>query len=459
MIRLTTQEHGTTRPINAMELRAVLDDATYRRLEKYPCGSLPEYERRIRAGAEPAFSLHKVAAGDSFAVQVQASYFVGVDWVFPDAVSIRVLPKVERIDMPAMLKRVLEVADAVKELDGLLCVRQREKPIPDAEDCDRFLLFVAAAFLKISRRIVRKGLLKSFRTEEEIFRYRVKGKFRVSDTLRKMRFGDPFARSVCSPQSFDADTPANRFLKLVLRRMHAVLAARAKALGSVGRILADEAARLLRAFDVVSDIRTWRSSETTPVVNPLFTEYTAALQLGRKFLLHKGIGAFEKAEREPRRILPYWIDMAQLFELYVLADLRGNAAVRDVQYHRLFKPGGEPDFLVDLQGPEIPFKCCVADAKYKPKYVDDELYKDDARQLSGYGRVTKVIDWMSTRGHSNRKHIIPCLIIHPDQSSEDKHVDFSKLRPLKHWEDFWKIGIQIPHQQANKGLDGDNSES
>ena len=110
-------------------------------------------------------------------------------------------------------------------------------------------------------------------------------------------------------------------------------------------------------------------------------------------------------------------------------------------------------------GPEIPFKCCVADAKYKPKYVDDELYKDDARQLSGYGRVTKVIDWMSARGHSNRKHIIPCLIIHPDQSSENKHVDFSKLRPLKHWEDFWKIGIQIPHQQANKGLDEDNSEA
>ena len=68
-------------------------------------------------------------------------------------------------------------------------------------------------------------------------------------------------------------------------------------------------------------------------------------------------------------------------------------------------------------------------------------------------------DWMSARGHSDRKHIIPCLIIHPDQSSENKHVDFSKLRPLKHWEDFWKIGIQIPHQQASKGLDEGNSEA
>ena len=459
MIRLTTQEHGTTSPISATELKTVLDDASYLHLERHPFGPLPEYERRIRTDAEPAFTVYKMAADDGFAIQVRASYFIGVDWVIPGAVSILVLPKVERLDMPAMLKRVLGVADAAKEFDGLLSVRYWEKPIPDAEDCDRFLLFVAAAFLKITQRIVRKGLLKSFRTEEEIFRYRVKGKLRVSDTLRKMRFGDPFARAVCSPQSFDDDTPANRFLKLVLRRMHSVLAARSKALGSVGRILADEATRLLRAFGEVSDIRTWRSSETTPAVNPIFTEYTAALQLGRKFLLHEGIGAFKKAEREPRRILPYWIDMAQLFELYVLADLRGNAAVRDVQYHRLFKPGGEPDFLVDLQGPEIPFECCVADAKYKPKYVNDELYKDDARQLSGYGRVTKVIDWMSARGHSDRKHIIPCLIIHPDQSSENKHVDFSKLRPLKHWEDFWKIGIQIPHQQASKGLDEGNSEA
>ena len=267
MIRLTTQEHGTTSPISATELKTVLDDASYLHLERHPFGPLPEYERRIRTDAEPAFTVYKMAADDGFAIQVRASYFIGVDWVIPGAVSILVLPKVERLDMPAMLKRVLGVADAVKEFDGLLSVRHWEKPIPDAEDCDRFLLFVAAAFLKITQRIVRKGLLKSFRTEEEIFRYRVKGKLRVSDTLRKMRFGDPFTRAVCSPQSFDDDTPANRFLKLVLRRMHSVLAARSKALGSVGRILADEATRLLRAFGEVSDIRTWRSSETTPDIH------------------------------------------------------------------------------------------------------------------------------------------------------------------------------------------------
>ena len=235
MIRLTTREHGTTSPISATELKTVLDDASYLHLERHPFGPLPEYERRVRTDAEPAFTVYKMAADDGFAIQVRASYFIGVDWVIPGAVSILVLPKVERLDMPAMLKRVLGVADAVKEFDGLLSVRHWEKPIPDAEDCDRFLLFVAAAFLKITQRIVRKGLLKSFRTEEEIFRYRVKGKLRVSDTLRKMRFGDPFARAVCSPQSFDDDTPANRFLKLVLRRMHSVLAARSKALGAVAK--------------------------------------------------------------------------------------------------------------------------------------------------------------------------------------------------------------------------------
>ena len=58
--------------------------------------------------------------------------------------------------MPAMLKRVLGVADAVKEFDGLLSVRHWEKPIPDAEDCDRFLLFVAAAFLKITSALCAK---------------------------------------------------------------------------------------------------------------------------------------------------------------------------------------------------------------------------------------------------------------------------------------------------------------
>lgn len=459
MIRLTTKERGTTRPISASELRAILDDATYRRIEKHPFGPISEYKRRIRDNAEPAFTVNKVTDGESFAVQIEASYFVGVDWVFPDAVSILMRPKVEGVDMPKMLERVLSIPDAIKESDKLLTVRQREKPISDAEDCDRFLLFVAVAFLQNIRRIVRKGLLKSFRTEDETLRYRVKGKLRVSDTLRKMRVGDPFARTVCSPQRFDADTSANRILKLVLRRMHNVLAARTKALGSNGRNLTSETTRLLRAFVEVSDMETWHRGEATPVVNPVFSEYIAALQLGRKFLLYEGIAAFAKTECKPRRIVPYWIDMARVFELYVLADLRRNAAVQDVLYRRPFKPNLEPDFLLDLLGAEIPFNCCVADAKYKTQYANDENDTDGARQLSGYARPKKVIDWMSAHGHSDRRHIVPCLIIHPDQSSENEHIDFSKLRPLKYREDFWKIGIKIPLQQVNERLDEDNSQA
>lgn len=44
MIRLTTQEHGTTSPISATELKTVLDDASYLHLERHPFGPLPEYE-------------------------------------------------------------------------------------------------------------------------------------------------------------------------------------------------------------------------------------------------------------------------------------------------------------------------------------------------------------------------------------------------------------------------------
>lgn len=442
VIHLTIREHEASRPVGAEELRSVLDDAAYRRIEEHPVGTL--FQQRVKDNAEPAFSAVKIATSDGFAVQVQGSYFVGIDWVFPGAVSVQVLPKVWDIDMPAMLKRALGTADSVKELDGLVTVRQSEKPIPEAEECDRFLLFVAAAFLQITRRIVRKGLLKSFRTEDETFRYRIKGKLCVSETLRKMRFGDPFARAVCSPQRFDADTPANRFLKFVLRRISALLSSRAKALGSAGRLLSGEAARLLRSFGEVSDLRTWSRGDAAPVVNPVFSEYVAALKLGRQFHLQEGIGAFQKSESEPRRIIPYWIDMTQLFELYVLADLHDNRWVRDVIYHRSFKPGGVPDYLVDLQGVGLPFECCVVDAKYKPRYAEQELGLNDARQLSGYGRLKSVISWMTQRGHSDRKYIVPCLVVYADPSSENERVDFTKLTPLTHWEDFWKIGIRLP---------------
>lgn len=442
MIRLTAQEHGTTRPISAEVLRAVLDDATYRRIAEQDFGKI--FERMVKLNAEPAFTVIKIRAGESFVLQVQCSYFVGVDWVFRDAISIQVLPKIEDLDMPVILERVISTVDAIKEFDDLITIQHGKKPIPGAQDCDRFLLFIAAAFLQITRRIVRKGLLNTFRTEEVILQYRVKGRLRVSDTLRQMRLGDPFARAICSPQRFDADSQANRFLKFILRRMHALLSTHSKALGSSGRILTSEAARLLRAFGEVSDTRTWRQGEAVPVVNPLYSEYDAAFKFGRKFLLQEGIGAFKKSNQDSGRIVPYWIDMSQLFELYVFADLLGNKSVRDILYHRNFRPGGQPDFLIHLQGAGLPFKCCVADTKYKPRYMDQELNLNDARQVAGYGRLRKVVEWMFERGLSHHKHIVPCLIVHPDHSSKNKHVDFTKLQSLQHWEDFWKIGISLP---------------
>ena len=442
MILLLTREHEPAE-ISAKELRAVLDDTAYRRIEAHPCGLL--FEKKLKPNAEPAFTVSKVQDGADFWLRVDCAYFIGIDWVFENAVSIRVVPKVSDVDAPAILERVLGVAESVKELEGLLCVDLNGKPVPEAHDCNRLLLFIAAAFLKIVQRIVRKGLLKTFRTEETTYRYRVKGRLRVSETLRQMRTSDPFARTACSPQRFDADSPANRFLKLVLRRMNSVLSAQTMALGSAERLFAGESARLLRAFGEVGDLSTWHKGAALPSVNPIFSEYVAALKLGRKFLMLEGLGAFEPhPNKEPQRVVPYWIDMAQLFELYVLAALRENALTEDVRYHRTFKVGGQPDFLLTLGGTEAPFTCCVADAKYKSKYAEKELDLDDARQLAGYGRLKSVIDWATERGRGERNHIIPCLIIYPNAAAQSEQIDFSKLEALKHWEDFWKVGLRLP---------------
>ena len=442
MIHLSTREHETAE-IDAWELRRVLDDASYRRIEAHPCGLL--FEKRIKPNAEPAFRVRKVQAGAEFSLRVECAYFIGIDWVFENAVSIRVLPKVSKIDVPAMLERVLVFSESIRELDGLLCIELNAKPVPEPQDCNRLLLFIAAAFLKIVRRIVRKGLLKTFRTEETTYRYRVKGKLRVSETLRQMRSTDPFARTACSPQCFDADSPANRYLKLVLRRMYSVLSAQTMALGSAERLFAAESARLLQAFGEVSDLSTWHWGATLPIVNPIFSEYVAALKLGRKFLMLEGFGAFETQQIErTKRIVPYWIDMAQLFELYALAALRENALTELVRYHRTFKVGGQPDFLLKLCGAKAPFACCVADAKYKSKYAEKELDLNDARQLAGYGRLKSVIDWAAERGAGERSHIIPCLIIYPNAAAQNEQIDFSKLEALKHWEAFWKVGIRLP---------------
>ncbi len=429
--------------VSCLELKAVLSREQYQALEDLPFKKIAE--RTIEGKNVPAFCVSKEASTEGFQLRIECAFFAGVDWVIPGGLSIRVLPKLtakQVVDMPTMLATALSASQDISLFKGLLTILPREKPVPDAQDCERLLLFVAAAYLKVVRRIVRKGLQQSFRTEDAVLRYRIKGKLRVSETLLGMRMGDPFARTVCAPQRFDEDSPVNRFLKAVLKRVLTYLTLQVNPFHASRRVFIEEATWLLRAFRNVSDLQAWTERSVPTAVNPVFKDYVAAVNLGRRFMRFLGLGAFRAEDLQS--IVPYWIDMAQLFELFVHAGLGRNPAVRCIEYHRNLKVGGIPDYLLEVDASKAPFGCCVADAKYKPVYEMSDAILSDARQVSGYSRLKEVIGWMLAHGFPNGRNIVPCLLIYPNQSNGGDGIDFNKLEPLVYWEGFWKLGIRLP---------------
>jgi 5-methylcytosine-specific restriction endonuclease McrBC regulatory subunit McrC len=118
---------------------------------------------------------------------------------------------------------------------------------------------------------------------------------------------------------------------------------------------------------------------------------------------------------------PYWIDMSKLFELYVYHKLCDAFPDADIQYHKKVNRQ-EPDIL--FKGPDD--SKYVIDAKYKPKYEEGHILKDDARQICGYTRMRKVYEIL---GVATDK-VIPAVIIYPTFNGHDLQRKTFKKRNL-----------------------------
>ena len=67
------------------------------------------------------------------------------------------------------------------------------------------------------------------------------------------------------------------------------------------------------------------------------------------------------------------------------------------------------------------------DAKYKPRYKNGNPTKEDARQLSGYSRLTSVYEELGI----NDDHIIPVYIIYPKGLGEIPDTQNEQAEDIK----------------------------
>ena len=373
--------------------------------------------------------------------EIKTNYHVGVDWLIPEKIAIKVIPKVndstQVVDVVGVLREVLEDSDNQEHLEGLIHIDFYSKPIPLTSD-DGLSLFVITAFIASIRQILKRGLKKSFYDRQEVLRFKVKGKVILTETLSKTKVKPIIQNLTCKYQDFGVDIPENQLLKAALK---ASLRQVRNQIDSFGvRELEKSVSSALSFFCNVSDVSR-RALDKNFQINPFFKTYKSAIRLARMILKLERYSDSNTRVGEYQKVPAYWIDMPKLFELYVYKKLKEAVGTDGVVvYHEKFH-WQELDYLAKSQFNELPY--FIADAKYKPKYSSIDVIKEDARQLAGYARLSKVVQTLKKWGMVNENLVLPCLVIYPEQTASSS-LNLTNVQPIDSYVKFFKIGIKLP---------------
>lgn len=432
-------------------LLASLDGMSEEKLDRLlPSGSCEIYPREDE-GASPSLRVSKAYEGGQCGVLIESFYYVGLDWVIPNKLAVRVVPKINReskeIDLLGTLRIALTTPENFNQIEGLLTLNPQVPPIASKTDANGLMLFVISQFLTVVGRITRKGLKRSFRDEEETFDHKIKGRILISPSVniqRSANFGD---RLRCRYQTFDTNTLDNRLIKFAVQTALLILQHIPKT--SDIEILIEQSRCILRSFrSVPADpftkahaLELFEQIQRQKKYPVLFKDYNYALDLGHQVLKFETLGVASGVSKDSH-VPSHWIDMPKLFELYCFEKLREAMGDGRVEYH-VKAHWQELDFLCVL--PDDRLRYCVVDAKYKPIYRELGVIKEDARQLAGYSRLDTVINRLCSWGMNDADTIVPCMIIYADQLA-GMSIDWNLVEEINGWRRFYKIGIKMPEK-------------
>ena len=379
---------------------------------------------------------------------------IGVDWLVKDQCEeqcfVCVSPKLndskQEIDYLKMLFSCLQhsdIATQTTELKGLYEIKFDHPfiQIPQQRD-DLLTPFLLVQFIQTLQHIVRKGLKRSYYRVQENLNARIKGKVLAAQNIKQNVH--QVSRIACEYDVFGTNSPENRILKKTLRFAQKYLAsypAYANILQLVSPVI-HFCDPVFAAVDDQIDIMRLKTFK----YNVLYREYKQAMQLAK--LIWKRFGYHVKdaeAQQTPTQNIktpPFWIDMAKLFELYVLGKLK-NRYQNGITYQEQGNYG-KPDFLLKSEK-------MIIDAKYKRLYHKElhelsewkkESFIKDIRQLSAYARDAKIRKFLGYHDNS----VIDCLIIYPDISqskSEELSANLTETR-INEFHQFYKMPLRLP---------------
>lgn len=375
---------------------------------------------------------------------LQAGYYIGVLWLVKHHKFVYIEPKMNKkqiaegsssqeewaeIDYLKMLLSIMGLDP--KDTRDLIKIYWDEPPITIEQQKDTLTPFLMVQFLLLLKRIVRKGLKKSYYTVEENLNSRIKGKIQIGKHLKQNVFKNKLTTHVCRYQQFGMDNLENRFLKKVLqfvisfKNTHPTFFARNEA------TISELITYCTPYFELISeeiDIENLKNI----TINPFFKEYEQAIEIGKHILKRFSYNITETTQHKVS-IPPFWIDMPKLFELYVYKKLQEQFGREAVTYH-LTADYTELDFLLKTSEYKM-----VIDAKYKPIYEEGKVI-DDIRQVSAYARLEKVYKKL---GLENSNQLIDCLIIYPSLE-ENKDLNIENKKEISEYKNIYKLSVSIP---------------
>jgi len=379
----------------------------------------------------------------------QTSYFVGVDWIIENQLSVYVQPKLNNnasdINYMKMLLVALQEPENIKHLDDLVYIDFYKPPISINQSQDILSPFLIAQYLQIVKQIVRKGLKKSYYTVTENLNAKIKGKILIGATINRNTVIGRHTHTVCQYQEFGVNCEENKILKKAYQFSRNIIQQYKTAFDILP--LTELINYIHPAFEhVTDDIEINRIKNFKP--NPLFKEYQQAIKLAL-LILKRFSYNISKTEEKQIKTPPFWIDMSKLFELYVFKKLREVfPRIGEVRYHLGAVQNQELDFLIKSSDGKYIY---VVDTKYKPNYENHMVNVDDIRQLSGYARINSVY---KNLGYNEYTQLLKCLVIYSHQNCDNDLIkdhfklgsesDIKKLRAEKGYAEFYKLGISLP---------------
>lgn len=396
------------------------------------------YCKSIQRGVNKAFCY--IIQGDSETnnYRFETSYFVGVDWVVENEVPIYVKPKLDKEDNEVnyvkMLFDVLKEPENYNHLDQLCEINFEKPPINIEQKKDLLTPLLLIQYINILKKLVQKGLKKSYYSVTKNLNARVKGKILINETIKRNHFNKKMLYSYCQYSEFGINSAENKILK---KAFEFTIAAMQNIKGVELSVLQGIVNYIQPAFQGVdSDVNIEELKKIKS--NRLYKEYEQALKFAKYILKRYGYN-ISRAGSTTVSTPPFWIDMSKLFELYVYSKLRERFTHhKEVTYHKTFNYL-EPDFIINSVDGKYKL---VVDAKYKPQYLDGKISTDDIRQISGYARLEKVYRFFE---YDDQK-VIDCLVIYSNQLSNRKDFkgDNFKFEAENEYHRFFKIGIELP---------------